>query len=169
VSVKGGTLNLPEKQKEINDALTRVVEKELGIEFAQRPLVQINLEGKSSAPVEPFVDVKKVDAKPKLVETPKPVEASPPAAPIIDDSEATDDWLKSLDSSSADEIVDDEIDEILGDEILGVVMSDEETDKSSQEGASSINEDADEIGKVEVSDVADEDDDENVKNDGSIS
>jgi hypothetical protein len=164
VSVKGGTLNLPEKQKEINDALTRVVEKELGIEFAQRPLVQINLEGKSSSPVEPVVDVKKVDAKPKLVETPKPAEASPPAAPIIDDSEGTDDWLKSIESSLADEIVDDE-----NDEILGVVMSDEETDKSSQEGASSINEDADEIGKVEVSDVADEDDDENVKNDGSIS
>jgi hypothetical protein len=164
VSVKGGTLNLPEKQKEINDALTRVVEKELGIEFAQRPLVQINLEGKSSAPVEPVDNVKKVDTKPKVVETPKPVEASPLAVPVIDDSEASDDWLKSLDSSSADESVDDDE----NDEIWGSGTP-EDADKSSQQEESAINEDADEIGKAQVADAAVEDDDEDAENDKVIS
>lgn len=45
VEMKSDDQNLPDKQKEINRVLDQVVKKQLGLKMAERPTVQINLDG----------------------------------------------------------------------------------------------------------------------------
>ena len=46
VEMKSDNVNLPDKQKEINRVLGNVIEKRLGLRMAERPMVQINLDGR---------------------------------------------------------------------------------------------------------------------------
>lgn len=49
VKVGGDSVSLPEKQKEITRILEKVIEKQLGVEMADRPTVQIGFTGDASA------------------------------------------------------------------------------------------------------------------------
>ena len=46
--MKHDEVSLPDKQKEINRALGNVVEKQLGLRMADRPVVQISLGGEGA-------------------------------------------------------------------------------------------------------------------------
>ena len=51
VVLKGGDIVLPDKQKEINRALGKVVKKQLGLTMAERPIVNVRFEGDAGASV----------------------------------------------------------------------------------------------------------------------
>jgi hypothetical protein len=93
VQVSGMSVNVPQKQKEINRALKQVINKQLGLEMRGRPRVHIYLHGeKPPAPPtsvtvvsEPVVVEKKPLPEPEKVVTPPatPAAVTPPPTPAV--------------------------------------------------------------------------------------
>jgi hypothetical protein len=78
VIVSGDTVNIPNKQKEIDRALRQVINKELGLQMAEHPRVHIQFQpppGAVSPPVSRPVETRPAEVPPAV---PRPIPPSPP-------------------------------------------------------------------------------------------